>query len=216
VGPPRGGGRIVFSIFFGVDVDTVNAVLFFLSSAMLLPVIILLLLLFLRSLLLLGGFFGLAAARMKVRARVNLLVRKEDGSGFEPESLRPLASGRSLFSAYLGRMLAFKGEPGMRGHLLTEYELEAAALAEKSKILMRVGPMLGLMGTLIPMGPALAGLASGDLGMMAQNMQIAFATTVIGVFCGIVGFVLNTIHRRWFAEELADLAWIEEALPHEA
>jgi biopolymer transport protein ExbB/TolQ len=113
-------------------------------------------------------------------------------------------------------MLAFKGEQGMRGHLLTEYELEAAALAEKSKILMRVGPMLGLMGTLIPMGPALAGLASGDLGMMAQNMQIAFATTVIGVFCGIVGFVLNTIHRRWFAEELADLAWIEEALPHEA
>ena len=40
-----------------------------------------------------------------------------------------------------------------------------------------LGPILGLMGTLIPMGPALAGLASGDIASMAYNMQIAFATT---------------------------------------
>ncbi len=196
--------------------NTVNAVLFFLSTAMLLPVIILLLLLFLRSLLLIGGFFGIAAGRMRLRSQVRLVIRKDQVPEFGAADLDSLARGRSLFSSYVKRLLAFRGDPALREHLLTEYELEAAADFEKSKILMRVGPMLGLMGTLIPMGPALAGLASGDLAMMAQNMQIAFATTVIGIFCGIVGFTLNTIHRRWHAEELADLIWIEEALPHEA
>ena len=53
--------------------------------------------------------------------------------------------------------------------------------------LTKTAPMLGLMGTLIPMGPALAGLASGDIGNMAYNMQIAFATTVVG--CTVAGII---------------------------
>ena len=194
---------------------TVNTVLFFLSSAMLVPVIVLLLFLFLRSLLLIGGFFGVATSRIKTRAMVRTIIKKEDATALKAEDMEKLSQGKTLFAASVKKLLQFRGEKKLREHLLTTFELEAAAQCEKSKLIMRVGPMLGLMGTLIPMGPALAGLASGELGLMAQNMQIAFATTVIGVFCGVVGFVLNTIHRRWYAEELADLSWIEEVLPNE-
>jgi biopolymer transport protein ExbB/TolQ len=162
-----------------------------------------------------GGFFGVATSRMRTRAELRPLLKKGDGAPLSVGNLQAKATGKELLSVYIRRLLSFKGSSARREHVLTEFELEAAALTEKSKIVMRVGPMLGLMGTLIPMGPALAGLASGELGMMAHNMQIAFATTVIGVFCGVVGFVLNTIERRWYAQDLADLAWIQEALPDE-
>jgi biopolymer transport protein ExbB/TolQ len=78
---------------------------------------------------------------------------------------------------------------------------------EKPKIMMRSGPMLGLMGTLIPMGPALSGLASGDIESMAMNMQIAFATTVIGIFIGLVGFIVLEIQKRWATEDFAELEY---------
>jgi biopolymer transport protein ExbB/TolQ len=195
-------------------VNSLNTVLFFLSGAMLLPVIVLLLLLFAQSVILIGGFFGIATGRMKTRAAARTVLDKSRGLPLDREKIQKSFFGASLFVTYLHKLLRYDGARAGRAHLLTEFELKAAAQCEKSKMIMRVGPMLGLMGTLIPMGPALAGLASGELGMMAQNMQIAFATTVIGVFCGVVGFVLNTILRRWFAEELADLAWVEEALDH--
>lgn len=63
---------------------------------------------------------------------------------------------------------------------------------------MRAGPMLGLMGTLIPMGPALVGLAAGDIASMAHNMQVAFSTTVLGIFVGAVGLVAQLLMKRWY------------------
>ena len=71
----------------------------------------------------------------------------------------------------------------------------------------KIGPMLGLMGTLIPMGPALAGLASGDIASMAYNMQIAFGTTVVGIFVAGVGLLLHSVKRHWFADEIAALRY---------
>ena len=66
--------------------------------------------------------------------------------------------------------------------LSQEYEIKMAKRLEHTKITSTIGPMLGLMGTLIPLGPALIGLSSGDIGTLAQNLMIAFATTVVGLF----------------------------------
>jgi biopolymer transport protein ExbB/TolQ len=61
--------------------------------------------------------------------------------------------------------------------------------------------MLGLMGTLIPMGPALVGLAAGDIESMALNMQVAFSTTVVGLFTGAIGFIIQLFRQRWYRED---------------
>ena len=53
-----------------------------------------------------------------------------------------------------------------------------------SRLLVKVGPSLGLLGTLIPMGTALASLATGNLDAMAGQMVVAFTTTIIGLACG--------------------------------
>ena len=69
---------------------------------------------------------------------------------------------------------------------------------ERADLLARVGPMLGLMGTLIPLGPGLAALGRGELEVLAEAVTLAFDTTVMGLLTGMVGFVLGRLRRRWY------------------
>jgi len=78
--------------------------------------------------------------------------------------------------------------------------VEALALSriERSDFLTRIAPMLGLMGTLIPLGPGLAALGEGELSILTTAMSVAFDTTVLGLLVGITGFVMGRIRRRWY------------------
>lgn len=76
---------------------------------------------------------------------------------------------------------------------------------ERADLYGRVGPMLGLMGTLIPLGPGLAALGEGDLASLASAVTVAFDTTVAGMAIGIVGFVLGRFRRRWYDRLLETL-----------
>ena len=78
-----------------------------------------------------------------------------------------------------------------------------------------MGPILGLMGTLIPMGPALVGLASGDIASMAYNMQVAFATTVVGLVVSVIGFVTHQTKERWAAANLTILEYLADVVGNE-
>ncbi len=72
--------------------------------------------------------------------------------------------------------------------------------------------MLGLMGTLIPMGPALRGLSQGDLESMTGNLIIAFNTTVIGLLVGALCYVIFTIRQHWYNKDLLDLDYLVNAI----
>ncbi len=73
---------------------------------------------------------------------------------------------------------------------------------ERADLITRTGPMLGLMGTLIPLGPGLSALGQGNLEILATAMTVAFDTTVMGLLAGIVGFVLGRFRRRWYDQAL--------------
>ena len=77
---------------------------------------------------------------------------------------------------------------------------------ERADFITRIAPMLGLMGTLIPLGPGLSALGSGEISILTTAMTVAFDTTIIGLLAGIVGFVLGRMRRRWYdnAIELVD------------
>ncbi len=83
------------------------------------------------------------------------------------------------------------------------FEQSARRRLERTDILTRVSPMLGLMGTLIPLGPGLAGLGQGDLSILTNAVTVAFDTTVMGLLAGIIGFVLGRLRRRWYDEILS-------------
>lgn len=95
---------------------------------------------------------------------------------------------------------------------LQEYELEISGLLDKTRVLVRVGPMLGLMGTLIPMGAALLALSKGDLAQMADCLIIAFGTTVAGLAIGVLAYVISVVRERWYSEDTKDMAYIAELL----
>ena len=185
----------------------ISDILYWISTGLLVPVIVLLILLFGRALLLIGSFFGQYASLRKTDA---VLRSKLDTLTADtlPALAAELPEGRSLAVDHIRRMLDARESPARMERLLTDFEIAADKDLAVSKTLTKMGPMLGLMGTLIPMGPALVGLAAGDIASMAYNMQVAFATTVVGLFASAVGFITQQIKQRWYLQGMTDLEFV--------
>ncbi len=187
----------------------VSNVLFWISNGLLVPVIVGLLYFFVNSILLLGIFFNQYLTHSK---QTKLLKKTLDSLRADDMEKLTVETGKlpqSNFTDFL-RNIVETPSKAYSNRLLADYEVRADAELGKYKLLTKFGPILGLMGTLIPMGPALAGLATGDVASMAYNMQIAFATTVVGLFVGAIGYVLLQIKQRWFVADLADLEFIAD------
>lgn len=99
--------------------------------------------------------------------------------------------------------------------VLGEAERGYVRSLDRVRFAVRVGPSLGLMGTLIPMATALASLAGGDLPSLARNMVTAFATTVVGLAVGIVAYLLSLERQRWSTRDLDVLRIAAERLHRE-
>jgi biopolymer transport protein ExbB/TolQ len=86
--------------------------------------------------------------------------------------------------------------------IVQQAERESLALLSRVRFAVRVGPSLGLMGTLIPMSAALNGLAHGDLPGLASNMVIAFSSTVVGIAIGVCAYAIAMIRESWMRADL--------------
>lgn len=189
--------------------ETLYQVLNLISTALLIPTIVVLIFLFIKTLLLIGTFFGNYADRAKFRKNIKPQLKELQEN---KTAISFSDKERHILSKYLKKMQDTNWNETKCEKLLTDMQLEYKRKIESSKILMRSGPMLGLMGTLIPMGPALAGLASGDIASMALNMQLAFSTTVLGIFIGLVSFIILEIKKRWANEDYAELDYLFEIM----
>jgi biopolymer transport protein ExbB/TolQ len=96
--------------------------------------------------------------------------------------------------------------------LLQEYEFYTIKRLERTRILVRIGPMLGLMGTLIPLAPALVGLASGDVEALSENLVTAFSVTVIGLLIGGLAFLVSIVRDRLYSQDISDMEYLLELL----
>ena len=187
----------------------VSNVLFWISNGLLVPVIVGLLYFFVNSILLLGIFFNQYLTHSKQTKLLKKTLDSLRADNMEKLTVEAGELPQSNFTDFLRNIIEAPNK-AYSNRLLADYEVRADAELGKYKLLTKFGPILGLMGTLIPMGPALAGLATGDVASMAYNMQIAFATTVVGLFVGAIGYVLLQIKQRWFVAELADLEFIAD------
>lgn len=190
----------------------ISDILYWISTGLLVPVIVLLIILFGRSLLLIGNFFGQYLSTRKTAA---LLHRELEG--LTVENLPGLADrlpakNKSLVISYIFRILQVRESSAHVQRLLADFEIEADKDLAVSKTLTKMGPMLGLMGTLIPMGPALVGLSTGDIASMAYNMQVAFATTVVGLFSSAIGFITQQVKQRWYLQDMTNLEFLADLL----
>ncbi len=97
------------------------------------------------------------------------------------------------------------GEQAGIEHALADYELAVQRRLDHTRILVRAGPALGLMGTLIPLAPGLAALGRGEVSALATDLRTAFAATTIGLLVGTVAFALTLTRTRMYSEDLTAL-----------
>ena len=91
-------------------------------------------------------------------------------------------------------------------------ELEVVALKqlENLRIVTRVAPMLGLIATMIPMGPALQALADGNIQGISESLIIAFAAVIWGLVISTLTFWPASVRKRWCANELINIRKIRD------
>lgn len=201
-----------------------QSVIYLISTSLLYPVLIILFLLIAWSLIALGRFLYewhkrdrdfVALERGAFKARALLDAKDLDGAF---EILSTLCSTKYVH-IFLMRLTRFR-----RAHqskklmevkiekLLQDLESVMTKRLESSRFVTRAGPMLGLMGTLIPMGPALLALAGGDIETLAKNLVVAFGSTVLGLVAGLVGTFISLVRSRWYEQDMSDMEYLSEIL----
>jgi len=194
------------------------------STNLLYPVMIILIILIAGSLIELGGFL------FEWRNRHRDLIRMEEGAIAARATLEESdpkgafatlgqSCSNSFVHEFLYRLAAlYRGHPdpgvleARLEKLLQDINFDMTKKLERSRFVARVGPMFGLMGTLIPMGPALLGLSAGDIDTLANNLIIAFGTTVVGLMAGAIGFMVATVRTRWYRHDMSDIEYLSEIL----
>lgn len=190
--------------------EIISKILFWVSNSLLIPDIIALLYLFIKSLLMVGSFYNRFINRQKNDKLLSEAIKTSTPDTIENIKKLLPDTDNSLYIRYLRDMLSHKPDAAYTDFLITNFEIDADKEITSSKILAKVGPILGLIGTLIAMSPALVGLSSGDISSMAYNMQIVFATTVVGLVISIVGVVTQQIKQRWYTQESNNLYYISQ------
>jgi biopolymer transport protein ExbB/TolQ len=95
---------------------------------------------------------------------------------------------------------------------LAEYDYRSVKRLERTRILVRMGPALGLMGTLIPLSPALAGLANGDVQRLTDDLRVAFSVTVAGLLVGAVAYAVSLVRNRIYDQDYSDVEYVAATL----
>lgn len=186
----------------------VSEILFIVSNGLMIPVILLLLYFLVKAIWILLGLYGQIKVQREISSTLKALVRDYSDECIKDTQIKLQATGESIVSEYLKRIIEHKHDSRYCEHELADFQVETQKVLAKYRMLVKFGPMLGLMGTLIPMGPALVGLGLGDISSMAYNMQVAFATTVIGMLVSGIGLCALQLNQRYYAGYLNDLEFL--------
>ncbi|MFV0312335.1 MAG: MotA/TolQ/ExbB proton channel family protein [Dysgonomonas sp.] len=192
--------------------EAISKVLFWVANSLLIPDIIILLFLFARSLLLIGSFYNQFMVKRKNDKELNDRIKNLSITNIDTLKSSLPEKDNSLFVRYLRDLLATPASDAYSDYLISNFENEAEKDASLSKLLAKMGPVLGLIGTLIAMSPALVGLSTGDISGMAYNMQVVFATTVVGLVVSAVGLVTLQFKQRWYAKDVNNLDYVSRIL----
>lgn len=188
-----------------------KSLIYVISSSLLYPVLFLLVLLTLWILIYSGSFF----AEWLERLRLARYPSEELPQMIKQENYRNIFSHRvNSYVDHLRRVLGKGNQPTEAEieNIIQEKSLRIWKSLDRLKIVVRIGPGLGLIGTLIPMGTGLAALGQGDMTKLSSDLVIAFTTTVVGLAVGIMAYFFYTIKRSWVEEDVKNIELATEIL----
>jgi len=158
---------------------------------------------------------GLARTRELERAAVTARDALEaDHPRSARDALRPVAWSAAMDETYLA-LTEHARTPHAEDRVakdLADFDLSCQRRLARTRLLVRVGPALGLMGTLIPLTPALDGLANGDVQALTDNLRLAFSVTVLGLFVGAFAFALSLVRDSMYGQDYSDLEYVASVL----
>jgi biopolymer transport protein ExbB/TolQ len=183
--------------------EQIQGLLYAISSAFLLPALLAVVLAFVYATYLVGQFLSEALDRRTNRASIEELYTGR------PTRERFLALPWKLEMGRFRRLIeSHHGSEAVLDKQVVDLENHMRRRVERLGILARIGPILGLVGTLIPLQPALAGLARGDMQTVGANLLIGFTTTVIGLLVGGACYALSVVMRNWYQQDVTEIHFL--------
>jgi biopolymer transport protein ExbB/TolQ len=193
--------------------EIITSVLNMISQSLQIPVIIFLVIFAIFAVITLGGLVAEYTSRKKISVdSLEKIIYSISNADSYEEILSVIKNARIyesqkviLIKVLRANTLSVDARQTLARKLIEAEENKFTKKIEKTDIITRIGPTLGLMGTLIPMGPGLAALGAGDVNTLANAIIVAFDTTVVGVGSGAVAYFVSKVRRRWYEEYLSDL-----------
>ena len=192
--------------------EILTSVLDIVSQSLQIPVIIFLLVFAVAVIVLLGGLLREFKYKKTVsNVEMKNLINGISNAGSEGEILDIVEgsnmpdSMKSDLREIVDTDLDLESRIALAKKLVNSREKKLEKRLSYTDIITRIGPTLGLMGTLIPMGPGLAALGSGDIVTLSNAIIVAFDTTVVGIGAGALAYVISKVRRRWYSEYIANI-----------
>ena len=190
------------------------------SQSLTIPVLVILLIIVIISIITLGGLISEYTSRRKVPVGSIRDLIYEINSAPSVDALKSVIEGAEIPKSQKKVLTEIASSSALDensrealARKLVEYEEEKIdKTLQKTDIITRVGPTLGLMGTLIPMGPGLAALGAGDVNTLAESLTLAFNTTIVGIGSGALCYVIGKIRSGWYDRYLSDLDALSDAV----
>ena len=191
-------------------------VLRFIASRLQIPVIILLLVLIATTLALTGWIIAeLFTEHRHLKVELPKLLDKiRDGK----DSIEECISSSGLLKHQKEALLELTRHPSYDGVMLDALAIrmieEEQARYDRnikiSELVSRLGPMCGLLGTLIPLGPGIIAMGQGDTYTLSVSLLTAFDTTICGLACAAITTVISTVRRTWYKNYMSIFETVTE------
>ncbi len=189
------------------------------SSGLLVPTIIILLLFLAWLIIELGGLL-VEIFTEKRRSKINVPKMISDFQGKDMEGILEVIEQSCLLrrqKTILGELTSYSNLPGdslqaLARRLIAKEELYYVRITNRTDLVVRLGPMFGLMGTLIPLGPGIIALGQGNTKVLADSLLTAFDTTVTGLIVAGVAFGISRLRKRGYEDYLSVLETLMESL----
>ena len=200
--------------------DLLTSALNVVSQSLQIPVIIFLLIFAVYSVITVGGLISEYSSRKKVPVKLikdlifSISRTKEisEIEGIIKNAQIPKNQKRVLVNIARSGELKKDSREALAEKLIENEEDIIEKNLQKTDIITKIGPTLGLMGTLIPMGPGLAALGAGDINTLASSLTVAFNTTIVGIGSGALCYVIGKIRSAWYDRYLSDLDALIDAV----
>lgn len=200
--------------------EVLTSTLNMISQSLQIPVIIFLVIFAVFAVLAIGGLVAEYTSRKKVTPEIieELIYAITNANSLE--EIKNIIKNAKLYESQKvvlikilrSNELTADSRHALAKKLIEFEETKFSKTIERTDVVTRIGPTLGLMGTLIPMGPGLAALGAGDVNTLANAIIVAFDTTVVGIGAGAVAYFVSKVRRRWYEEYLSNLDALADAL----